>query len=314
MPFYVIKKDITEFNTDAIVNSANTLPVVAEGVEAQIYNKAGIELLNERKEIGEIQESESRISNAYNLNSKYVIHTVSPIYEDNNSFKDRLEKAYLSALKLAIKHNLESIAFPLLSGGTNGCPRHIAIEIAIDSINRFLREYDIDVYLVLYKPYRSRTSKMISHDIRMYLREQHANNRNNIFEAEMQKQSMFNMNMEIDEFPKVDTLTFQQKLFKLIDEKDYKEVEVYKQANMSRKLFSKIRSDKCYQPKKTTAIALCLALGLDLDETEDLLDRAGYSLTESIEFDLMIKFFIEKRIYNIIEINLVLHEYGKNPL
>ena len=313
MPFYVVKKDITEFDTDAIVNSANRLPVFAEGVEAHIYKAAGIELLNERKEIGEICESESRISKGYHLKAKYVIHTVSPIYGESKDFKERLKKAYYSALKLSVKHNLESIAFPLLSSGTNGCPRHIAIEIAIDAISRFLVEYDIDVYLVLYKPYRSRTSRMFSSEYNMYRREQEVSHRR-AFRQELAHSELIHKNVSMDDFVRVDTLTFQQKLFAHIDRKNKSEVEIYKRANMSRKLFSKIRSDKHYQPKKTTAIALCIALKLNLYDTQDLLQRAGYSLTESIEFDLMIKFFIEKKIYNIQEINLVLFEYGKSLL
>lgn len=107
------------------------------------------------------------------------------------------------------------------------------------------------------------------------------------------------------------TETFQQALFRMIDERGLKDSEVYKRANMDKKLFSKIRSNADYQPKKITAISLALALRLNLDETRDFIGRAGFALTHTSKFDIIIEYFIENKNYNLFEINQVLFAFGE---
>lgn len=107
--------------------------------------------------------------------------------------------------------------------------------------------------------------------------------------------------------------SFSVTLIKYIESKGMGAVDVYKRANIDRKLFSKIRSDKGYMPSKRTAVALAVALELSLDETNDLLKRAGFTLSRSLLFDVIIEYFITQDRYDVYEINNMLFTY-KQPL
>lgn len=103
--------------------------------------------------------------------------------------------------------------------------------------------------------------------------------------------------------------TFSQTLFKFIKEKGISEVDCYKNANLDRRLFSKIRSDDDYQPRKNTVFALCIGLKLNLDEAEELLDCAGYSISHSIKFDTIMEYLIDKKVYDILVVNEILDSF-----
>ncbi|MFA6941094.1 MAG: XRE family transcriptional regulator [Clostridiaceae bacterium] len=122
-------------------------------------------------------------------------------------------------------------------------------------------------------------------------------------------------NIEIEDFINHKRKSpFNQVLFGFIDKKGFSDSNVYKKADIDRRLFSKIRSNTNYHPGKNTVIALALALELSKKETDELLSSAGYSLTECDTFDLVIQFCINKKIYNIQNVNEALDYFSLKPL
>ena len=131
MPFEIIRGDITKIKADAIVNTANPEPVIGSGVDAGIHKKAGAKLLKARKKIGPIAVGQAAVTPAFDLDAKYVIHAVGPVWEDGEHVETALlRQCYDSALALAAKKRCKSVAFPLLSAGNYGFPKAVALQVA----------------------------------------------------------------------------------------------------------------------------------------------------------------------------------------
>ena len=132
------------------------------------------------------------------------------------------------------------------------------------------------------------------------------------------------VNVQIDRFEKLAAereellkktdAGFSETLLKLIDQSGKKDPQIYTRANLTRQHFSKIRNNPNYKPTKATALALALALELNLEQTKDLIGRAGYALTDSSKFDVIIKYFIEHGIYDVLSINVFLYDFDQMPL
>ena len=314
MPIQIVRNDITKMNCDAIVNAANQTLLGGGGVDGAIHRAAGSELLAECKKLGGCHTGEAKITGAHRLSCKYVIHTVGPFWRGGGHHEEeKLISCYRNSLKLAEEYHCDSVAFPLISAGAYGYPKEQALRIAVSEICKFLMQHDILVYIVVFDKDSFRISKRLIHDITEYIDECYieAHYEGNttrlltyLFDDEplepmlsqMQPMSLSDAISQIDE-------SFSEMLMRKIDEKGLTDVQCYKKANVDRKLFSKIRSNPQYKPRKTTAAAFAVALELPIDEAKDLLSKAGYSLTHSNKFDIIIEYFIKKGEYDIFTIN-----------
>ncbi len=124
----------------------------------------------------------------------------------------------------------------------------------------------------------------------------------------------FDTNMTIEDIAEKKVETFQDKLFQMIRDKKINEVEMYKKGNISRQLFSKIKSEKDYHPTKNTVFSLAIGMELNIDETSELLAKAGYAFSTSSKLDLIIQYFMYHKNYNLFIINEVLDKYGFETL
>lgn len=321
MPLEIIRNDITKVHADAIVNAADPSLLGGGGTDGAIHRAAGPELLAECRALGGCKAGEAKITKGYRLPAKYVIHTVGPVWHDGSSGEEKLlSDCYRNSLELAKKHKLESVAFPLISSGTFGYPRDKALSAAISAIGEFLLKNDMTVYLVVYDSVSFMLSEKLFSSIKQYIDDNYieelASNfsrdrirgnfaRNSANAARTSERSLDDVVKNLDE-------TFSQMLLRLIDEKGMKDSETYKKANIDRKLFSKIRNDIYYKPSKQTAVAFAVALKLNLDESRDLLARAGFALSRSCHFDIIIQYFIEHNNYDIFEINEALFAFKQN--
>ena len=329
MPLEIVRNDITKMTVDAIVNAANESLLGGGGVDGAIHYAAGPELLAECKTIGGCKTGKAKITGGYNLPAKYVIHTVGPIYEDGkHNEKALLESCYRESLTLAKEHNCETVAFPLISSGVYEYPKDQALKVAIDVIGDFLLKNEMKVHIVIFDKAAYKISEKLFSDIAEYIDDnyvdEHADYRRESMRMNVPMQSIMAdeicecnaMSAEDDLDAKLKQIdeSFSQMLLRKIDEKGMTDAECYKKANIDRKLFSKIRSDVHYKPSKPTAIAFAISLELTLSETEDMLKKAGFALSHSNKFDIIIEYFISKGNYNIFEINEALFAFDQSLL
>lgn len=326
MPLKFVRNDITKMNVDAIVNAANAGLQMGGGVCGAIFEAAGPrELQADCNRIGSCAVGDAVITQGYRLPAKFVIHAVGPIWQGGgNKEEELLRSCYTRSLTLAAQHNLNSIAFPLISSGIYGYPKDEALRVAITAISEFLMKHELEVYLVLFDKKAFVLSQKLVESIDQYI-DDHYVDEHSIKESsrsmrDVDISSMSYMNRPSASISKELSLeerlerldeSFSGMLLRLIDEKGMTDVEAYKKANIDRRLFSKIRSQPEYSPSKATAIAFAISLRLDLRETRELLSKAGYTLSRSSRFDLIISYFIEMEIYDIFKINEVLFAYDQ---
>ena len=152
MPFQIIRSDITKVRADAIVNTANPKPRIGRGTDSAIYAAAGEEqLLKAREQIGEIAPGQAVYTDAFNLNARYIIHTVGPMWIDGeHGEREILHSCYENSLALAAELSCKSIAFPLIASGTYGFPKDEALHIALTEIQKFLLTHEMKIILVVF--------------------------------------------------------------------------------------------------------------------------------------------------------------------
>lgn len=345
MPFKIVRNDITKMKVDAIVNTANSAPIYSDGVDTAVYEAAGVEeLLAERRKIGFMEHGEVAITPGFQLPAKYIIHAVSPFYIDGQSGEEQLLcSCYSKSLQLAYENHCESIAFPLIATGSFGYPKEEGMRIALDEINAFLLGHEMLIYLVVFDTQSTKLGHKLYPDLEAYIDQNYVSDQT---EREYGDRSIFlgdecleedagrlagNLPVEkllssesvpddeafweekesaLKERMKHLSDTFQQYLLYLIEQKGMTNAEVYNRAFITKQLFSKIKQNPYYHPDKVTALRLCVGAKLNLDETKDLLARAGYALSPCDRRDIIFSYFIEKEVYDIVDIDIALEDHG----
>lgn len=333
MPFEIVRNDIVNMQVDAVVNTANPNPVIGSGVDSGIHKKAGHELLVARQKIGCIDFGDAAITPGFDLDARCVIHTVGPVWKDGSHREEQiLSSCYRNSLTLAKEHECESIAFPLIATGNYGFPKPLALQIAVREISTFLLENEMQVYLVVFGREAFALSEKLFKSVNSYIDENYIRSKkldeygtesmygSRLETRRIREQECADMSvgaaipMDSDDWGQlINDLDagFSETLLQLIDRTGKKDTEIYKKANVDRKLFSKIRNNMDYRPSKTTALAFAFALELDVEETKDFISRAGFALSHSSKFDVIVEYFLVNRNYNVFELNEVLFAFDQ---
>ena len=380
MPFEIVRNDITNMHADAIVNTANPRPIIGAGTDSAIHAKAGPQLLEARRAIGNIERGHSAITPAFGLDAKYVIHTVTVYWRGGKHGEaDILRSAYDSALALALENDCQSIAIPLMAAGSYGFPKQLALQIANEAISSFLLQHEMDIFLVVFNKDVFRLSRQLRKDVQTFVDDNYIARTSLLeygYDAESELQedvrrrspnrcrNAARLRAEADELfssvlhraqdaeeahvsgaakevapkecmpegsvgampsapaPQSAPLTaydnlddllrhraenFPEAIMRIMNEKNLSNPTVYRRAGMDKRLFSKIISGKSH-PTKSNALLIALGLQLDIAQTQELLAKAGYALTNSSRSDLVVMFFIQRGDYNVIRINEVLFD------
>lgn len=337
MPLQIVRNDITKMRVDAIVNAANESLLGGGGVDGAIHRAAGPELLAECRTLGGCRTGSAKLTRAYHLPCRYVVHTVGPVWQGGGQGeRELLVSAYQACLDLALAHGFHTLAFPLLSSGAFGYPRSEALKTAINTIGAFLLEHDMTVYLVIFDRDSYVIGTKLFPDITAYIDDQYVDLHTDGRDMQRQRYlaatvrntdgtmaysvpasvtsaptaSMSDLQNALEHMDE----SFTQMLLRKIDEAGMTDAQCYKKANLDRKLFSKIRSNPMYKPSKSTAMAFAVALKLPMPEARILLEKAGYAFSHANKFDIIVEYFITRGIYNIFEINEALFAFDQSLL
>ena len=345
MPLQIVRNDITKMKVDAIVNAANSSLLGGGGVDGCIHRAAGPELLAECETLGGCKTGGAKLTKGYKLPCKYVIHAVGPRWRDGkHGERELLISCYRTSLTLANEAGCETVAFPLISSGICGYPKADALRVAMETISDFLLGHEMTVYIVIFDKAAYQISGKLFADIEAFIDDHYVEQYSDDDAESRRKRIAFQMDeletennlapevcaaapceapsmlaapmaaKSLDEAMAQIDESFSEMLLRKIGERGLTDAQCYKKANIDRKLFSKIRSDKLYKPSKPTVIAFAIALELSLDETKELLMKAGFALSHSNKFDIIIEFFITKGNYNVFEINEALFAFDQSLL
>ena len=346
MPFSIVRNDIARVSADAVVNAANTHLAYGGGVCGALFDAAGrTEMTCACEAIGRCATGDAVVTPGFRLPARWCIHAVGPIWRGGACGEEEaLRRCYRAVFARVVELGARSVAFPLISAGIYGYPVPQALAVAREEAAAFLASHDeVAVTLVVFDRAVVRESDALATEIASYIddayAERHLRARSRAAELEQEAAwaedvaglgygpttAPYHANCLTcapapaappdeaalgEELAHLDA-SFSEALLTLIDARGLTDAEVYHRANLSRQLFSKIRGNAAYRPTKPTAVALAIALELSLAETQDLLGRAGLTLSRASKFDVIVRFFIERGIYDVLRVNEALFAYDQ---
>lgn len=333
MPFSIVRNDIALVHADVLVNAANERLAAGGGVCGAIFEGAGrSKMAAACARIGHCPTGSAVTTPGFDLPCRWVVHAVGPIWRGgSHGERDLLRSCYRSLFAEVARLGADSVAFPLISAGIFGYPVREALDVARAETSAFLDDHpDVEVTLVVFTRDVVAQGVALLGELREYVDDAYVENSPHLYDrsAELRElcapeayptaapapapaaggpvppDELAERLMHLD-------ASFSEALLALIDERGLTDAQVYRRANLSRQLFSKIRSKPDYRPSKPTAVALALALGLTLPQTQELLAHAGLTLSRSSKFDVIVEFYLARGVHDVMAVNEALFAFDQ---
>lgn len=335
MPFSIVRNDIARVRADVLVNAANERLAAGGGVCGAIFAGAGASKMTAAcARIGHCPTGSAVTTPGFDLPCRWVVHAVGPIWRGgSHGERELLRSCYRSVFAEVVRLGAASVAFPLISAGIFGYPVREALDVARAEASAFLDDHpDVEATLVVFTRDVVAQGVALLGELREYVDDAYVDNSPHLYDrsAELRELCVPEAWHFAAEPPapapaagrpvSPDELAerlahldapFSEALLALIDERGLTDAQVYRRANLSRQLFSKIRSKPDYRPSKPTAVALALALGLTLPQTQELLAHAGLTLSRSSKFDVIVEFYLARGVHDVMAVNEALFAFDQ---
>lgn len=330
MPFSIVRNDIARVRADVLVNAANERLAAGGGVCGAIFAGAGASRMAAAcARIGHCPTGSAVVTPGFDLPCRWVVHAVGPIWRGGtHGERELLRSCYRSVFAEVERLGATSVAFPLISAGIFGYPVRKALDVARAEVSAFLDDHpDVEVTLVVFTRDVVAQGVALLGELREYVDDAYVESSPHLYDrsAELRAPEAYptaapapaptpSAPVTPDELAErlahLDA-SFSDALLALIDERGLTDAQVYRRANLSRQLFSKIRSNPDYRPSKPTAVALALALNLTLPQTQELLAHAGLTLSRSSKFDVIVEFYLARGVHDVMAVNEALFAFDQ---
>lgn len=333
MPFSIVRNDIARVRADVLVNAANERLAAGGGVCGAIFDGAGrSKMAAACARIGHCPTGSAVTTSGFDLPCRWVVHAVGPIWRGGtHGERELLWSCYRSVFAEAARLSANSVAFPLISAGIFGYPVREALDVACAEASAFLDGHpDVEVTLVVFTRDVVAQGVALLGELREYVDDAYVENSPHLYDRSAELRELCAPEAyptaapapaptpggpaapdELAERLAHLDASFSDALLALIDERGLTDAQVYRRANLSRQLFSKIRSKPDYRPSKPTAVALALALGLTLPQTQELLAHAGLTLSRSSKFDVIVEFYLASGVHDVMTVNEALFAFDQ---
>lgn len=334
MPLFIVENDITKMNTDAIVISADVSLHPFDGMSKAVFGAVDDTkgLLKECDKIGFCGACECVTTHSYGLPCKYIIHSVAPIFSDSGkNAENYISTCYKNIMAMAGRKELESIAIPLIGTGKKGFPKDMVVRCAIKEISNYINKFDINVYLVAHKKSSIAIDNELFAKLEDYLSKNYTGkNKNSMFNTFSNLTNSFTIDSNAFETVSVDFMGIKPSLLTHLEKRyDYivsdfdkviksemkknrlKDKTVYRKANIDKNAFYRLKNGINQQPSKEEIYGLIVAFKMDISNAEAFARSGGYEISTDNKQDLIFRYFIENKIYDINQINLTLFSFAE---